>query len=230
MGKSSSNKANRSSGSSQSKPRRSNTIIYIVAGALIIFAVIYFSPKQAHSPAPASTAGVVVDPDALPGIQTGPDPWPSEIVHLRDRLKAIGFPALMEEGSALHSHQHIDVYVHGNAVLVPSFIGINTVERFISPIHTHDMSGEIHIESPSVQTYTVGQFFDVWGVRFNSKCIGGFCEDGKNAIRVYMNGQPATGDPRSIPLSDHAEIVVAFGTAEELPKPIPSEHKFSPGA
>jgi hypothetical protein len=44
-----------------------------------------------------------------------------------------------------------------------------------SPIHTHDTSGIVHIESPTVRPFTLGQFFDVWGVRFTSDCIGGDC-------------------------------------------------------
>jgi hypothetical protein len=212
------------------KRRRSKRLFYIGTGILAVLAVVYVSANRSKNTGTAPVAQVNVDPETLPGIQTGPDPWPSEIIHLRERLKMIGLPALLEEGSALHSHQHLDVYIHGNAVLVPSYIGINAVERFISPLHTHDMSGEIHIEAPSVQTYTLGQFFDIWGVRFTAKCIGGFCADDQNAIQIFVNGQPATGDPRSIGLTDHEEIAVTFGTPEELPKPIPSEHNFSPGA
>jgi len=226
MGKSSKD----SSGRSQTKRRRSKRLYYIAAGILVVLAVVYLSTNRSKNPGAASVAQVNVDPETLPGIQTGPDPWPSEIVHLRERLKVIGLPALLREGSALHSHQHLDVYIHGNAILVPSFIGINAVEQFISPVHTHDMSGEIHIEAVAVQTYTLGQFFDIWGVRFTSKCIGGFCADDQNALRVFVNGQPGTGDPRLIPLTDHEEIAVTFGSPEEMPKPIPSEQKFSPGA
>jgi len=37
------------------------------------------------------------------------------------------------------------------------------------------------------------------------------------------------GDPRTIELKDHEEIVVTFGTSEELPNPIPSSYAFPPG-
>lgn len=33
----------------------------------------------------------------------------------------------------------------------------------MSPLHTHDTSGTIHVESNSYRTYTLGQFLDIWG-------------------------------------------------------------------
>ena len=80
----------------------------------------------------------------------------------------MGLPALTAEGEALHTHQHIDIYVDGQPVVVPAYIGINATEGFLSPIHTHDSTGIIHVESPTVRDFTLGEFFDVWGVRFDS--------------------------------------------------------------
>jgi hypothetical protein len=66
----------------------------------------------------------------------------------------------------------------------------------------------MHVESPTVRTYTLGQFFAVWGVRFTPTCLG---------------------DPTALTLEPHQEIVVAFGTAAQLPAPIPSSYAFAPG-
>jgi hypothetical protein len=164
----------------------------------------------------------------LPGLQTGEAPWGAEISNLRARLKAINLPALTEEGNALHIHQHLDIFIDGKPVTVPKDIGINFDERFISPLHTHDRTGVIHVESDKVQDFTLGQFFDVWGVRFTQNCIGGYCAKGNEKLRVFSNGKPVSGDPRRLVLTSHQEIAVVYGSANPS-IPIPSSYKFDEG-
>jgi hypothetical protein len=166
---------------------------------------------------------------ALPGELTGPAPWPRNVTQLRARLAAIGLPALAEGGTRLHTHQHLDVFVHGRRVRVPAGIGIDAAGRFVSPLHTHGSTGVIHVESPTVQLYTLGELFAVWGVRFTPSCLGGYCAGEGNRLRVFVDGRPVTGDPLLVPLVEHEEIVVAFGTPAELSKPFPSSYPFPAG-
>jgi hypothetical protein len=164
-----------------------------------------------------------------PGLQTGLPPWPPEITQLRARLNAIGLAALTAEGQVQHTHQHLDLFVDGQRVEVPADIGINQAAAFLAPIHTHDTSGVIHVESPVVQDFTLGEFFDVWGVRFDSHCLGGAFDTGGRVLSVYVNGQPAAGDPRSIVLVSHLEIVVSMSSPGQLPSPVPSTYAFPAG-
>src|SRR2546429_6945096 len=92
----------------------------------------------------------------FPGLQTGKYPWPAERFLLGYRLIELGLPALSAEGQVLHTHQHLDVYVHGTHVPVPAGIGFDAQLRFISPLHTHDASGVVHVESPTVRPFTLG--------------------------------------------------------------------------
>jgi hypothetical protein len=160
---------------------------------------------------------------------TSDPPWAPEITHLRDRLVALGIPALSAEGEVLHIHQHLDIWVHGQPVEVPGGIGIDTGQGFLSPLHTHNASGEIHIESPAQRSFSLGQFFDIWGVRLSQDCLAGYCTRGQEALRNFVGGQPFDGDPRSIVLTAHEEIVLAFGTASQLPSPVPSSYSFPAG-
>jgi hypothetical protein len=228
MSKKNKDKSKRKPAGRDEKSRSSSKTIYIVIGIAALSAIIYLSFFHRGNTKPASA--VQVNPDTLPGIQISEAPWQPELAHLRERLQIIGLPALFQEGTAVHAHQHLDLYIKGKSEMVPAFIGINVAARYISPVHTHDTTGEIHIESPTVETFTLGQFFDIWGVRFSSKCIGSYCEDQQNSIKAFVDGDPVAGDPRSIELTDHIEIVVAYGTPEELPSPIPSHHQFSPGS
>jgi hypothetical protein len=83
--------------------------------------------------------------------------------------------------------------------------------------------------SRHVRTYTLGEFFDVWGVRLTRSCLGGYCAGGDRRLRVYVDGAAYRGDPTTLTLQPHQEIVVAFGTAAQLPSPIPSSYRFPPG-
>lgn len=164
----------------------------------------------------------------LPGELRGPAPWPANVDELRARLAALGLPALPQEGTALHVHSHLDVYVDGSRVIVPAGIGIGPAGRFVSPLHTHDATGVIHVESPTVETFTLGEFFGVWGVRFGNGCLGGYCTGGGRGLRVFADGRPVA-DPAALPLAQHEEIVVAYGTRNQLPRQLPTRYDFPAG-
>lgn len=172
---------------------------------------------------------VFPNPESLTDIQVGNYPWTVGMVGLKERLSEIGLPALSEEGTVLHIHQHLDVFVHGKPVTVPAGIGINEPSGFISPIHTHDDTAIVHVESPVVQSFMLGQFFDIWGVRFTQNCIGGYCTDGKNSLKVFVNGSLYSGDPRKLELQKYQEIAVVYGVEGENPKIIPSSYNFPSG-
>jgi hypothetical protein len=205
-----------------------------VIGALVVGAVILGIGYLAFghtggSPTATSTPTTTADPSILPGINTGLAPWAPELASLKARLAADSLPALPAEGTVLHIHQHLDLFINGNPVAVPAGIGINEAAGFISPIHVHDTSGIIHVESPYQATFTLGEFFDIWGVRFAKDCIGGYCTDASHSLRVYVNGELSQGDPRQIPLSSHQEISIFYGTAAQVPATIPSSFTFPAG-
>jgi hypothetical protein len=57
--------------------------------------------------------------------------------------------------------------------------------------------------------------------------MGGYCDNGSQTLEAFVNGKPFNGDPRTIPLTQHEDIVLAFGTPSELPNPIPSSYSPS---
>jgi hypothetical protein len=148
---------------------------------------------------------------------------------LRNRLSNSNLPALTTEGTTFHIHEHLDIYINGQYVLVPADIGIDPAGNFISPIHTHDTTGIIHIESPTVQNFTLGQFFNVWGIALNNNCIGNYCNNNNNKLALYINGQPITGNYSDIKLEPYQEIFIFYGSVNTLPKNIPSSYNFPSG-
>jgi hypothetical protein len=172
----------------------------------------------------SSTAATIPTQAGLPGLQTGPAPWNPGLDTLPDRLDAVGVHALTNEGEVVHIHQHLDIFVNGKHEPVPQGIGIYD-GQFLTELHTHDAAGIMHVESPTAKNFSLGQFFGVWGVRLNGDCVGGYCRQ-VTPWKVYVNGQPYTGDPAALVLKPHQEIALVIGTP---PKKIPSKYKFPGG-
>lgn len=81
---------------------------------------------------------------------------------LLGNLQNADLEPLSAEGTVMHIHQHLDIIINGKTVTIPPDIGVTS--GFISPIHTHDGSGIIHIESPVKKDFTLGQFFKEWNI------------------------------------------------------------------
>ncbi len=112
---------------------------------------------------------------------------------------------------------------------MPALIGINEQQRYLDPLHTHDASGIIHIESPTKTAYTLGQFVAVWGVRLSGSCIGSLCDTRTRQLRADVNGKRVDANPARIDLAPHQEIVLAYGPASQLPHEIASSYSFPAG-
>jgi hypothetical protein len=188
----------------------------IAVGVAVLFLFVFNDSNKAAVDIPNS--------DSLVGVQTGPAPWNAALDTLPDRLKPLGLNALTTEGEVVHIHQHLDIYVNGKKVTVPSQIGIYD-GQFLTELHTHDASGIMHVESPTKRTFDLAQFFGVWGVRLTPSCVGGYCKE-LTPWRLYVDGKPYQGDPRALELKAHQEIAIVIGTP---PKVIPSKYKFPAG-
>ena len=139
-----------------------------------------------------------------------------------------------------HDHVHLDVIVDGKKVTIPAGVGLaephdsgpcppnpistgdcSTHHIFVaevanSPIHTHSSSGIIHIEPDRPGIYTLGEFFDEWGVRLTDSCLGGYCTGDGKELRVYVNGKRVAGGLRQVALTDRQEIAVVFGAPRDF--------------
>jgi hypothetical protein len=167
---------------------------------------------------------------SLPGTLRTPPPWgPNNGSALKPRLEAMGLKPLGQEGTVVHIHQHLDLFVNGTKVTVPALIGISQNQGFLSDLHTHDTTGVMHVESATASQYSLGQFFGVWGVQLTPRCLGGLCTGGAKKLRAWVNGKPVTADPTRIVLASHQEIVLAFGTEAQMPKNVPSSYPFPAG-
>lgn len=117
-----------------------------------------------------------------------------------------GVQCSTSEQLAYHHHSHLTLLQDGHPVVVPAQIGLSPCDYWV---HVHDTSGIIHIEAPKPVTFTLGDFYDVWQVTFPGTTPSTTL---KGTLTVYVNGKLYTGDPRLIPLDQHADIVIEAGT------------------
>ena len=126
------------------------------------------------------------------------------------------------EGTVFHIHAHLDMFVDSKSVTIPAGIGIKQNECLYW-LHTHNTSGVIHIESPTVMTFTLAQFIQVWD---NTPGISPKFEElthnDKN-LKVFVNGIEVKDSFDKIKLSAHDEIVIVSGST---PPTLPSSYEF----
>jgi hypothetical protein len=63
------------------------------------------------------------------------------------------------------------------------------------------------IEVASESRLTLGRFFSVWGEPLSRMRLAGF----RGAVSAFVGGRRWAGDPREIPLTRHAQIVLEVG-------------------
>jgi hypothetical protein len=139
-----------------------------------------------------------------------------------------GLPMLGEEHLTVHYHAHLDLIVRGKNITVPGGIGIDSKRSKIAPLHTHTADGIVHIESATDVPFTLGQLFTEWGHPLAATAIGDTTAGTGEAVRVYRNGTLVGGDPSTMKIEPHDEIVVWIGPANEQPS-VPSSYNFPAG-
>jgi hypothetical protein len=132
---------------------------------------------------------------------------------------------LPREALTEHIHAHLDIFYNGQPVVVPAYIGIDLVASAISPLHTHDQSGIVHIESPTVKDYFLGQVFGEWNVQMSDNCVAGLCSPA-TPISIYINGTASSTPFPQIVFHAHDEIAIVIGTR---PATIPTSFVFPSG-
>lgn len=132
-----------------------------------------------------------------------------------------GISSGTSEQLAFHVHSHLQIYVNGKQKLVPYGVGIvppvSLQEsdgaafagggKALYWLHTHDETGIIHIESPVKRTFTLGNFFDIWGQKLTGDAVG----PAKGTVTAFVNGKKVSGDPANIALGDHKVIQLDVG-------------------
>jgi hypothetical protein len=121
------------------------------------------------------------------------------------------------EGAVLHIHQHLAILDHGRPVVVPDDIGRPFAAQCFYWLHTHTSDGIIHIESPNFNTFTLGNFFDVWGQPLTRAGAAGAKPRKGEHVAIWVDGRPYTADPRKIELTQHLDVTIEVGPPYRKP-------------
>jgi hypothetical protein len=164
-----------------------------------------------RSPPPAGALG----PEGVPA-SAGPDLAKPGTLH----RPVDGIQCLRNEQVAFHIHAHLTILDHGVARRVPYAVGIEHPQTTRTPqgifvgggdcfywLHTHAADGIIHIESPVSRTFTLGDFFDIWGQQLGPDRVG----PASGHVTAFYNGRLVHDNPRQIPLTAHAQIQLDIG-------------------
>lgn len=109
---------------------------------------------------------------------------------------------------AYHVHALVSLYKDGVRLGLPKEIGLKgcTYE-----LHTHDHTGIVHNETDLKKTFTIGQFFALWGKEITRTSVAGMT--GSICYYLIENGKltPFNGDPATIEITRHREILIIVG-------------------
>ena len=125
---------------------------------------------------------------------------------------------------------HLTVYVNdqqmglpvGIGSVAPSQPGVTALASqgqttCLYPLHVFEADNVIHIDSPTNRTYTLGEFFDIWGQPLSRTEVANYQVGPDHPLAFYIfdaNGkmQASTGDPRTIQLVEHETIVIVYNS------------------
>ncbi len=110
----------------------------------------------------------------------------------------------------IHWHPELTIKINGQIQTIPADIGLSP--SFHQPVHTHEVDGVIHLENnnPTESNMKLGFFFQIWAKKFNKDCIFSYCNDDKNSVKMFVNGQPNT-DFENYFMKDKDKIEIEYG-------------------
>ena len=151
-----------------------------------------------------------------------------------------GIPCDQGEHTQVHYHAGVQIVYDGVVHPIPSNIGIvtdsagNVTCYYYLHVHAQDVD-VIHIESPASDTFTLGQFFQIWNSwsvrsgnpaqKLDSTHVSTFTVGAGQQLQVYTDlgdgkgAQLYTGDPNAIVLKSHEIVTLEITPPEVTPPP-----------
>ncbi|MGI8968802.1 MAG: hypothetical protein ACR2GA_06835 [Chloroflexota bacterium] len=164
-------------------------VAVVVAAVVLLLAFTVFRPSGTNSAAA---------PTPVPTISAGPS--------------AANIGCNQGMGVGYHIHAHISLINKGKVVTIPSDFGHDYTHDCLFWLHAHaDENGVIHLESPTVMHPTLAQYQAVARRTLPAKDVVSFTPPAGDSMRVWVNQKPYSGNPESIRIYNHENIVVEYG-------------------
>ncbi len=124
-----------------------------------------------------------------------------------------GIECLANMPEDYHVHSYVGIYLNGELLAVPQSVGMVSSPRCYYAIHTHDHSGQVHVESSAPGTFTLGQMFNIWGQPLSDTNVAGLTG---NPVEVFVVENGAVTEVESnwgaIELTSKKMIHIVVGT------------------
>jgi hypothetical protein len=108
---------------------------------------------------------------------------------------------------------HLELFANRRAIVIPAGIGIASPYRRVGadmrpggcvyPTYTTAPTGVVRVGTTGA---TLGDLFRIWGQRLGPRRLLTFGSDAN--VRAFVGGSERRGDPRTIRLTPHAQIVL----------------------
>jgi hypothetical protein len=158
---------------------------------------------------------------AIPGAAVAARPVPSPIgVRARYHPAPAALPVAGLRCTSVELPRfgvHLELFARKQVVIVPAGIGIAPPlrrqgpyvlgGRCSYPARTREPTGVIEVERGT--SLTLGHLFALWGQPLSRTRLAGFASSAP--VLAFVDGKRRPGNPRSIPLRPHAEIVLEIG-------------------
>lgn len=131
---------------------------------------------------------------------------------------AAGFGGIhgnVQEGARMH----LELFADQKVIVVPGGIGVsggrttlygNVVDAlWHADAWTVEPGGVVHLAREGL---TLGDVFRIWGAELGPDRLLTF----RGPVRVWVNGEPRAGDPRTIELHDRDQVVLVHGGDVEV--------------
>ena len=189
------------------------------------------APAPTPTPTPTPTPPPPPPPPAIPplaaaipiddGRQIGQVFWPNGATATGGLGQPIASMTCGPVPTGFHGHSHLSILVNGTAMAIPANIGVIAASTgqvaCDYPLHTHDLSGRLHMHALTRAVFTLGQFFTVWGQTLSRTNIAGITS---LPVVVYItdNNNASTsaiydGDLAAIQLIPHRHVTIQIGSA-----------------
>lgn len=121
--------------------------------------------------------------------------------------REIALSCTLDMYTEFHIHPHLQIIINGQNQVIPANVGI--IGNCLHPIHTHDDTGKIHVESPVKRDFTLADFFAVWNKPFNKDQILDYKVDDQRIIKETVDGKEVQ-DYENTVLKDNQQIVISY--------------------
>ncbi len=108
----------------------------------------------------------------------------------------------------MHIHPTLSIKALGENVEIPAGVGISN--NGMNAIHTHTADGVLHVEAPCIRDLKLGDFFAIWGKKFDKEHILNYTVNSTNSLKMFVNNIESK-EFENLILGDKDKIEIVYG-------------------